>query len=441
VQQNKGKIESGQRQPDIPVDEAWSMMNELLDANLPVQQADRKGFIIPKRVVSVFKVLGAVGCAAAAFVSFHHWVAPVWSLSEQRQVAEAQVPEFSSSVGLQQVESKVDTLSRVAISTDLKASVVDNAVSSGGAIKPSAQVSIAKKPAGEVVNNESVTKISSGNNQQLEVVELKESDSQSFMDSALIAINEDQMSDQTNVIDSLTVAAETSLPKSKEDLALNGKSQDPVSRLAFGLQLPIMVPTQGSDIYFMQTNGNKQPVMNFIPEFWMSSRIAPMQEVVLTFSPYEKFNTGDLVVDEIYRASDSPRHRHENMMLQSKVVLASGLGLAFTYHYGIDANWQIGAGLGYTRINKALIEEATYADSIPSSTKKVYRSINPESSEWKYINPNHFTARLEVLYNYRRWGFGSAIQVPLNQFVESDYQQTSPVNWELMVRYALWRKV
>jgi hypothetical protein len=439
VQQNKGKIESGQRQPDIPVDEAWSMMNELLDANLPVQQSDKKGFVIPKRAIVIVKVLGAVGCAAAAFVSFHHWVAPVWPFSEKHQITEIQTHEFNSSVTLQQSESKVDTLDRVAISTDFMVPVVDKEVSGAG-VEPLAHVPIAKKSVNEVTDSGVVGRMSSVDDQQREVVELKGSDNQGVADSALIAINDEKVFEKTNVVDSLIIGGATSLPKSKEDIALNGKSQGSVSRLAFGLQLPIMIPTQGSDIYFMQTNGNKQPIMNFIPEFWMSSRIAPMQEVVLTFSPYEKFSTGDLVVDEVYRASDSPKHRHENMMLQSKVVLTSGLGLAITYHYGIDANWQIGAGLGYTRINKALIEESTYADSIPSPTEKIYRSINSDSSEWKYINPNHFTVRLEVLYNYHRWGFGTAIQVPLNQFVESDYPQASPVNWQLVVRYALWRK-
>jgi len=140
-----------------------------------------------------------------------------------------------------------------------------------------------------------------------------------------------------------------------------------------GLQWQIPVPFTGTDYYFKGPDGGSQPYRLFIPGVWLGIEKGKHQ-LIAHFIPFASTPLPNRSYERgLVRTTDS-------LVAYKSMVKTFGLQTGLYYHYQLNKNWWIGAGIDGNWWKKGLVladDTLGYKPFLYSTTPKKENKLTP----------------------------------------------------------------
>ena len=206
--------------------------------------------------------------------------------------------------------------------------------------------------------------------------------------------------------------------------------------LHYGLQWDVNIPFYGFNKYFLGTNGENQFYNFLIPGLWVSKTVGKKgNEVLVSLKAAQQYLTGSktvAIITGVVSPTDS------TPIQRNKVVIkTNNITLGVQYNYRIDDRWSIGTGLNLHWQYSALVNQQTIRLQDGSLLSDSLYGINKSSTDWQYFKPSIISARVEVLYSFKKLQSGMAIIVPVTNFFQLSPGSSHPVNGHIFLRWRI----
>lgn len=471
--------------PDIPVGEAWGEMNRLLDLHMPVAPPVAKGWLAKKGVAAAVKAMWAVGCAAAVVGGYHVYRAMPQPAGGKRPETVKHTskaphgdvdtaptneahdfvwpqPDSGRGVPVGSVRSsRLETRSAMSDSTAEPKAAVGGVRTEGSPVAPAQASSPVKAPGRQKTLAGSSAPLAHSNAAQVPVADTIPTREAEF---AEIQVADTDTQHNTLSATNLAIEAPATLlalgntvPLPRHDTLAatsNGVSlvqqPQPVARktylnllggMAVGLQHQFAIPTYGAQGYFVQTNGKNQPLAALMPGLWVSKQVGDGQSIRLTVWHNANLYTNRITTYSHLTANTDTSLHTSNLVLSKRQLLkVGGPAVSVMYSHVAPSNWQWAAGLGYTRVRKALVRATQELDTLHTLLRTDYMSAQRDTLDWHFVKRNIVTARMEVGYSVKWLTVGVGLSVPVTPASNSGQGRKHPINCDVYLRYSLFAK-
>jgi len=202
----------------------------------------------------------------------------------------------------------------------------------------------------------------------------------------------------------------------------------------FGLQWGIPLPLQGTDYYFSGNGGRSVPYLYLLPGVWLSHR-SNKSEIMLQINPFFQNFTGSREIASTELRNGNNQDTLSLIKKQTTYLHKTfGSEVGLQYKYALSRTITIGAGVGYIRQSKALLQYqvAKMADGV-ILTDSLYR-IGKSSPEWDYLKSGFFTGKLEMAWTLKKFEIGANVTVPFTEFSRLSGLHIKPLNGQMFLR-------
>lgn len=203
----------------------------------------------------------------------------------------------------------------------------------------------------------------------------------------------------------------------------------------YGLQWNVALPLQGTKSYFTGTNGSSQPYIALIPDLWLSKQFGKKQELLLMVHLSNLYATGErpLASSKGQLSIIDTTTVTKNLLL----LKTSGFTAGLQYNFQVYKRWNIGAGLNYHFLNRALLTEKTTGVYTGSVLSEYTLLAEKNGSNWLYLNSSFVSGKIELSYYLGKIKIGGSLLIPLSDMSSVPGYSIRPVNGQLFLRWRL----
>lgn len=231
---------------------------------------------------------------------------------------------------------------------------------------------------------------------------------------------------------------------SKKILAKQNAEADTVPKVAkeraknafaVGLEWNLNAPLKQTDFLFNSLDSVKKPATLLIPGIWITKSYRGKHFITLSLATNQPYFGNNIqlaqVTDTINSIDSSYWHRNTNL------IKTIGLNVALQYQFQFINHFQIGAGVVYSRTLGALVHVQTFGrdDALKGSK---YVTLRGAAETNPYLNANIFQLKAGVSYEVGRFQAGINILVPVNNVSASPQYPIRAVNGQLFLRFRVW---
>lgn len=489
MKENKRPKNSGEQFPDIPVDQAWGEMDKLLNLHMPVEHIAAKGTLVSKGMTVAIKLLSAVACAAAVGTGIHYYTANRSTEGEKN----------SATVVINDIHRTIDTTNAVsnnnheapeqpsedgtvgaASSANVPRSQGVRAVSAPVAKKDGHNtgkypLSLKTKDETPLSTSTPGAAVATPRPQQKTDVAAVQNHPPKLVGAALAGGTQPENNGQAVAMDNKVAGATPSnstmadsaafvaqIPAHSDSLTgqivaahdapgVPGANNNilPITApkasggllkgVSVGIQNSFRVPVGGTGSYFVHTNGKTQPLVAFVPDLWFSKQFLPKHSVAMVVSPLFKLYTNNFTTLK-YRGSMLDSGNVANVaMVTHSLVKATGSGAQLLYKYEPNSHWQLLMGMGYGRINRGLMRTTAAPDSSSRVITSQLWTAKLDTLDAAIVRQSVWMGRVEVAYAFKWLSIGAGMNVPITPASNTGSRGSFPVNWDVYLRYRLFK--
>lgn len=202
-----------------------------------------------------------------------------------------------------------------------------------------------------------------------------------------------------------------------------------------GLEWSLISPLKKTDLLFTSIDSTRKPALLLIPGVYVSKSFRKNHSLTLSASAYQPYfgNNGKLAQDpDSVSVPDSSL-----VLLRTTLLKTAGVNLALQYQYEFVNHLKIGAGVAYSRIFGALVQEQLFNDR-GEPLHPVLVTLRGSEQIGRYLNKDIFYFKAGLLYEIGRFQTGINILAPLNNFSASPKYPVRQVNGQLFLRFRVW---
>ncbi|MCF2489874.1 hypothetical protein [Dyadobacter sp. CY347] len=201
-----------------------------------------------------------------------------------------------------------------------------------------------------------------------------------------------------------------------------------------GLEWSLNSPLKQTDYLFTDIDSIKKPALLLIPGIYATKSFHEKHALTLSLSGYQPYfgNNGKLAQDpDSLSVPDSSL-----VSLRTTLVKTAGINLALQYQYEFVNHFKIGAGVAYSRIYGALVQEQIFNDrGEPLHPKLV--TLKGSEQIGRYLHQNIFYFKAGLSYETGRFQTGINISAPLGNITGSPQYPIRAINGQLFVRFRI----
>ena len=239
----------------------------------------------------------------------------------------------------------------------------------------------------------------------------------------------------------LRLAASASDPKNKAGKDVLSAKQHASLFVQAGIGVQQQIPVGGQKTNAFNLNGNKNPLSDYIPSFFLRLEKERRWYVQAEFS----YASPQLVKDFSYSRqtlADSAFRTVTTSLLLKKIFYHE-LPLSFNYYLG--PRWTAGAGATYSWFRSAVSEKETVTRNLQTQSGTVDKEIVPIGHYTdSFLYRSHTYLMVQTNYQWQNASaglrFSKGVQ-PYIKYTQPDGTVIDRKNWslELLVRLGLWR--
>lgn len=203
-----------------------------------------------------------------------------------------------------------------------------------------------------------------------------------------------------------------------------------------GLEWNLNSPLKQTDFLFTGLDSIRKPALLLIPGIYMTQSLKENHLVTFSLTATQPYfgNNGKLaqVLDSLPGRDSLYSSRSTNLI---KTV---GINLALQYHYQFANHFTVGAGVAYSRISGAFVQKWVYhANDEPLLQEQV--TIKNSEQVGRYLNRNIFYFKAGVSYRIGRLQTGVSIFAPVSNVSAMPRFPIRAVNGQFFLRFRVWQ--
>ncbi|MCE7040680.1 hypothetical protein [Dyadobacter sp. CY312] len=242
-----------------------------------------------------------------------------------------------------------------------------------------------------------------------------------------------------NTFAGIEIAIPALAPTGSQSSATRNSSQI-LKNIHFGLQWNAVIPMNGFENYFKNTDGENRYYTPLIPGLWISKEFKDGNELLLKLSAYQQYFANNKEVNSslVYLADSTYISRSTALI---KII---GMSAAIQYNFKISDHWSLGVGVQSSLQQKALLSTRSehYAIdslSIPKllSITDSLSGIKHSSDQWQYMSNYHIAGNAEIIYNWHRFQLGMGVVIPFKSMTNTSYARLRPLSGQVSFRWRI----
>ncbi|MBE9466448.1 hypothetical protein ACFP1I_24205 [Dyadobacter subterraneus] len=225
---------------------------------------------------------------------------------------------------------------------------------------------------------------------------------------------------------SIVTTSVKSEDKKEENKKVN--SPKPLESFHIGLEWNAASSFKDTKYLLPGPDSTDKPYRLLIPGIWISKDINDKQSVTASFFVSQQYFAGNKMIK---RTLDSTI---KDLFYNTKMIKAVGINLSLQYNYQVFSNLAFSAGLGYSKLNRALFQESmtNYAnETFPTSKLSLKK---PDLGD--FVQTNLVTFKTGILFNPGRFQLGVNLIIPITN-VSSTSLPIRTLNGQVFFRFRL----
>jgi hypothetical protein len=469
------KLNDSYPKPDVPADASWAMMNDMLDANMPV----KKTWNWTKFLLSIF-----VGISIVSVATYYFWPkltsddTYIEKTNERNRNDEHQLGIDTKTEGttsadalsayqdtVPQLRENIWAMSKKPIATEQgtnSQAFHNHAQKTGSAASASSKAS---KTALATTNKKGIlayhSRTSKGNDDKVNesvkrVYPIPQSNSQQTDGQEILTKQASRKPEMTtrakatiqngildiellrhrpvNFKNLLSYPRISINPDSQNQKVINNKkTRASLSKTGIAFQWQSTIPLSGTKHFLKNGDSNYQGYRLLIPGISISQIFKEKNTVRFTFLPFGQYFT-----KEILLSNNLTEQEDSSTVITNRISLikTSGWNAGVSYERAVLKNFEIAAGIFVHKQNYALLSSETTTANDSTSTSQSELINRKYASADLYINPYLFMASLEASYTFRKIQFGTGVFIPLKS-MSPTITNVRPRNGKVFIRWKL----
>ncbi|MCF0056812.1 hypothetical protein [Dyadobacter sp. CY356] len=213
----------------------------------------------------------------------------------------------------------------------------------------------------------------------------------------------------------------------KREENIKANSQKPfLETLHIGLEWNAASSFKDTKYLLPGPDSTKKPYRLLIPGLWISKDLDDKQSVIASFFISQQYLAGNKLIKQTLDSTI------KDLSYNTHMIKAVGINLSLQYNYQFFPNLAFSAGLGYSKLNRALFQESmkNYAGEVlPTS-----RLLLTKQDLNNLVQTNLVTIKTGLIFNTGRLKLGANLIVPLTN-VSATSRPIRTLNGQIFLRF------
>ncbi|SKC14905.1 hypothetical protein SAMN05660293_04756 [Dyadobacter psychrophilus] len=202
-----------------------------------------------------------------------------------------------------------------------------------------------------------------------------------------------------------------------------------------GLEWNVNTPFTKTDFLFNSIDSVKKPATLLIPGIWISKSFRDRHQLMLTFQARQPYFGNN---KRLAQATDTiPGVDSSHWYRNTDLVKTIGLNVSLQYHYEFVNHFLVGAGVVYGHTSGALMRVQMFNRN-DKPLEGQFVSLRDSKDINKLLNANVFYFKAGLAYKIGRFQTGINILAPLSNISASSQYPIRAVNGQFFLRFRVW---
>ncbi|MCF2520332.1 hypothetical protein [Dyadobacter sp. CY351] len=223
----------------------------------------------------------------------------------------------------------------------------------------------------------------------------------------------------------------------KSDKEQPGSIPEQPQRKTFeaGLEWNLISPLKQTDFLFTGIDSTQKPALLLIPGIYISKTFRDNHSLTLSASAYQPYFGNHAKLDQNPDSISGPDS--SLVSLRRNLIKTASINLALQYQYELVNHFTIGAGVAYSRVLGALVQEQVVNGRGELLAPKLV-TLKGSEQTGRYLNKDIFYFKAGLSYKVGRFQAGFNILAPLSNLSASPKYPIRKVNGQLFLRFRVW---
>ncbi len=202
-----------------------------------------------------------------------------------------------------------------------------------------------------------------------------------------------------------------------------------------GLEWNLISPLKQTNFLFTGIDSTKKPALLLIPGIYIGKTFRDHHSLTLSASAYQPYFGNHGKLDQFPDYISGPDSSLVSLRLS--LVKTASINLALQYQYELVNHFTIGAGIAYSRVLGALVQEQVVNGRGELLSPKLV-TLKGSEQTGRYLNKDIFYFKAGLSYKVGRFQTGINILAPLSNLSASPKYPIRKVNGQLFLRFRVW---
>lgn len=215
----------------------------------------------------------------------------------------------------------------------------------------------------------------------------------------------------------------------KKEESKQTKSQKPLlETLHIGLEWNAASSFKNTKYLLPGPDSTEKPYRLLMPGIWISKDLDEKQSVTASFFVSQQYFGGNKLIKQTIDSTI------KDLYYNTRMIKAAGINLSLQYNYQVFSNLGFSAGLGYSKLNRALFQESitNYASETFPTSKLSLKKPDLED----FVKINLITFKTGIIFNPGRFQLGANLIVPITNISASSLPLRT-LNGQIFFRFRI----